>query len=75
MRLSEVLRCSKFYQLAKNLGIFRRKIPDKRCYQSRGEAESLQGVVRLKEQVAMAQILRVGRPRRLLEPVKIIPKS
>lgn len=52
MRLSEVL--------VENLGIFRRKIPDKRCYQPRGEAESLQGVVRLKGASSDGTNLRVG---------------
>ncbi len=40
MRLTEVCEA--------NLGKFRRNFPVNRCYQPRGEAESLQGVVRLK---------------------------
>jgi len=41
------------------LGIFRRKIPDKRCYQPQGEVENPQGMVRLKGASSDGASLRV----------------
>jgi len=43
-----------------NLGKFRRNFPINRCYQPRGEAESPQGVVRLKGASSDGTNLRVG---------------
>jgi len=47
------------------LGIFRRKIPDNRCYQPRAEGESPQGVVRLKGASSDGTILGRGKAVRL----------